>query len=135
MLKSFARIDIKKVIVTGSLLLTLSVMLMSLYAPDSLVMTFANHSVADTILRVLIAGGFITVLATKPPRPAALRYAFGILSSVILVVACLSMIDYRIGMLDAAIYFMASIIMAMEAIEEAAQPVKFSSTDKLRARS
>lgn len=129
------KITTKQVIVAGSLALTILLLLAGLYAPQSLLMSFANVSAADSLVRGLTAIGFITVLATKPPRPMLVRYAFGAISSIILIVACVSMVDYHIGMLDAAMYFLASIILAMEAIEENHQSVRFSSTDKVRTES
>lgn len=91
-------------------------------------MSFANAGLQDTILRVFIVIGLVVVLVSRPPRSAKVRFLLGVLSSVILVGTCASMVDYRIGLLDTALYAQASIILALEAIETQTSPVRFART-------
>ena len=126
--KTPSQFSLKHGIVTATLLLTLILLTTSIMAPASFMMSFANAGLQDTILRVFIVIGLVVVLVSRPPRSAKVRFFLGVLSSVILVGTCASMVDYRIGLLDTALYAQASIILALEAIETQASPVRFART-------
>lgn len=96
--------------------------------PDGFLMSFANSGPIHTALRAIVLVGLFVVLVSRPPRSTPVRVALGALSSIVLMGACASMMDYHIGVLDAVLYLQVSIILAMEAIENQKAPVRFSQT-------
>lgn len=99
---------------------------------DGFLMSFANTGPLHTGLRAAVLVGLLVVLVSRPPRSTPVRMALGALSSVVLMGACVSMMDYHIGVLDAMLYLQVSIILAMEAIEDQKAPVRFSQVQSTR---
>ena len=126
MTSNMKSMNMKHVITALTLALTLLLLAQGAWSPDSFLMSFANVGVQDTVLRSLACVGLVIILASRPPRSMRMRYVLGALSTIILSGACVSMVDYHIGILDAALYVQASIILAMEAIETQTAPVRFA---------
>lgn len=124
-------VGLKYLLVLGSSCLAASLLYASLAMPDSFVMSFAGSGAVHTMLRIIIVGALIAVLLSRPPRSAQFRVALGVVSSIILVAACFSMMDYKIGVLDAILYLEVSIILAIEAIENQKAPVRLAQPQAL----
>lgn len=123
----------KRAIALGAAALTLLVLTVSVVVPTSLMMTFASAEYQHIILRGLILLGLLVIAFSKPPRAFVIRLLIGALSSIVLVVACVSMIDYSIGLLDGALYLLTSIILALESIED--EPVPMLAFEKSQSES
>lgn len=128
MSKKSVNIGSKQLIVLGSIVLTGTLLAGGTVGSDTMLASFIGTNVLDTVLRVVILAGLVTVLVTRPPRPYYLRVALGVLSSIILIGAFAGMADFHIGILDAVLYLLVSNILAMEAIEDKTAPVGFSRT-------
>lgn len=120
-------ITTKQLIVCGSLFLTAALFLAGISARDSFVMSLISDGWLHTGLRAVILIGLTIILFSKPPRPVAVRVIIGALSSLILIGSFVAMADYHIGIVDALLYLLVAIILAMESIEEKTAPVRFSS--------
>lgn len=121
-------IDTKQIITLTSAVLTAWLLYSGIVNTDGFLMSFANSGVIHTGLRAAVLVGLLIVLFSRPPRSTAVRMGLGALSSIVLMGACVSMMDYHIGILDAVLYLQVSIILAMEAIEDQKAPVRFSQT-------
>lgn len=118
----------KHMIVIGSILMAVLLLWGGIMQPDSFLMSFASVGPEHTALRAVILGSLIAILVSRPPRSFPFRMLLGAVSSLVLVVACVSMIDYQIGVLDAFLYLEVSIILAIEAIESQTVSVRFDKT-------
>lgn len=125
--KQKVNISSKQVITAGSILMALWLLGSSIMQPDGFVMSFAAGGAVHGVLRGLIVGALLAVLLSRPPRSMPFRIVLGAVSSVVLAGACVSMMDYQIGILDAILYLQVSIILAIEAIENQTAPVGLSS--------
>lgn len=101
--------------------------------PDGFVMSFASAGIEHTILRSVILVSLVAILFSRPPRSRQFRALLGSVSALVLLVACASMADYQIGVLDAILYFEVSVILAIEAIEPHRAPVNFSAAPSLQS--
>lgn len=115
----------KQLITLASGLLAAWLLYNGIFQTDTFLMSFANSGPVHTVIRITVLIGLAVVLISKPPRSAPVRLILGSLSSVVLMGACVSIMDYHIGVLDALLYLQVSIILAMEAIEDKKAPVRF----------
>lgn len=93
--------------------------------PDGFLMSFASAGYIHTALRVLVVVGLIVVLVSQPPRSPQVRLILGLVSATLLVGGIVSIVDYRIGILDVMLYTQVAIILAIEALENKTAPVRF----------
>jgi len=119
-------VNTKHVLAAGSIVIAAWLLWSSITQPDGFVMSFAAGGVYHGVLRTIIIAALIAVLFSRPPRSMQFRVALGVASSLIIGGACLSMIDYQIGVLDAILYLQVAIILAIEAIENQKAPVRLS---------
>jgi hypothetical protein len=111
------RIDTKRLIIAGTLLLTSGLLYVGVYNPQSFIMGFADASTLSTILRSVVVVVLVAILISRPPRSMVFRFMLGAVSLLILGLSFISMMSYHIGVLDVAIYLEVSIIFALEALE------------------
>lgn len=114
-------------LIAANLLIAAALLAGGIWMTDSFYMSFADTGTMHTVLRAVVVVGLMIILFSRPPRSAPVRMVLGALSSVILIGACASMIDYHVGPLDAVLYLQVSIILALEAIESQTAPIAFES--------
>ena len=85
-------------------------------------MLLANNGVFDSGLRVGILAALITVFVSSPPRALYFRIFLGATSTIVLIASFVLMADYHIGILDALLYLLVSIVLALEALEYETAP-------------
>ena len=122
------KFDTKQLLVITSLLLTLWLLVAGLWYRSDFIMSFADIGTTHTILRGIVVTGLLIIFLSKPPRSSVVRVILGALSTIILVGAFGSMVDYQVGPLDALLYMQVSILLAIEAIEPHPIKVDFEST-------
>jgi len=116
----------KQLIICGSLLFAAFLFLSGIAASDSFIMGLASDGMMHTVLRGITLLGLTVILFSKPPRPFAVRVVIGAMSSMILIGSFVAMADYHIGVIDAILYLLVAIVLAIESIEEKTAPVRFS---------
>ena len=125
-----SRITAKQSLAFASLLMVAVLLAGGVWYPDSFLMSFADTGIVHSVLRGLVIIGLAVIVVSRPPRSERVRLLLGTLSSIILAGACASMVDYHVGLLDAVVYLLVSIVLALEALEPQPASVAFS-----RARS
>ena len=95
MTTSKKKFDIKQFIIAATLVMTVVLLVTGISYPNSALMSFANVGMFDTILRSLVAVGLVAILLSRPPRSTQVRCMIGLLSSVVLIGACVSMVELQ----------------------------------------
>ena len=111
------KFDTSRLIILGSIIMTVWLLVTGLIAPDSITMSFASSGIIHTILRggvlIMLIGAFMS----SPPRSSLFRVLLGAMSTTVLIVSFVLMSGYQIGILDALLYLLVSIVLALEALE------------------
>lgn len=118
----------KQLLALASLLMVGALLAGGIWYPDSFLMSFADTGTVHSVLRSLVIIGLMVIVVSRPPRSERVRLLLGTLSSIILAGACASMVDYHVGLLDAAVYLLVSIVLALEALEAQPARVAFAQT-------
>jgi hypothetical protein len=101
----------------GSLLITLTLILGSLLAPQSFIMTFVSTDGFMVGMRFVLVALMLALIVTNPPRSHTLRALLASASFVFFAWAINYALSGTIALADAVLFLHASISFAISAIE------------------
>lgn len=112
-----------KTVYAGTLLIILTLIAGSIWAPGSFIMTFVSTETSMMVARVVLSAMLITLLVTNPPRSYALRALLGLSSAVFFTWAINYALSGTIAIADAILFIHASISFALAAVESGARRI------------
>ena len=121
-----------KIIITGTLLLVLSMLYVTAAQSQSenLLFSFASLSPDYTNIRIAIVILLFGLLLSSPPRSMLFRTIIGFASVGLVAMASYSFFAYSIRVIDAIVFLQVAIIFGIEALE----PRDITADDMLPAR-
>ena len=118
-----------KTVYAGTLLIILTLIAGSIWAPGSFIMTFVSTDTTMLIARVVLSAMLITLLVTNPPRSYALRVLLGLSSAIFFTWAVQYALSGTIAVADAILFLHASISFALAAVESGARRIAVTDAD------
>lgn len=110
----------------AALLLMASVSLMHVETGFSL---FMSTDIDHVVARLIIVSALLAILIIPPPRVRALRIVLIMTSLLVISFAVTQTITYQLGLLDSVAYFLAGLLLSIDAFEvdmEAPRGVHFT---------
>ena len=83
---------------------------------------FIGVTVYDSIGRLAVLAGLVSILVIHRPRTATQRTALGVIGLVVFVVAMTEIFGDRLALFDGMIYFIGATSLLIEALEPRPQP-------------
>jgi hypothetical protein len=106
-----------KSVYAGSLLIALTLMLGSLFAPQSFLMSFVSSSEIINIIRAILALLMLGLMFTNPPRSVVFRAVLGAMSGGFVVWAIAYLFNGTIRLADSVLFLHAAVSFALASLE------------------
>lgn len=109
--------DMKKMLIVATMLFTASLMIGSVYFPDTPFMWFAGTSLNLELLRALLIALLTVLLFSNPPRALYIRYTIGMVAIILPLIVTTLAVQYHLHIIDALVFMEVAVIFGLEALE------------------
>ncbi|QQS21919.1 hypothetical protein IPM09_05430 [Candidatus Saccharibacteria bacterium] len=107
----------KKTLIVGTCFALIIMTIVSISGIDAGFNLLMNTGIEHSLARLALVGALVTLLITSRPRAVVVRALLGVISLGVLVFAIAQTIDYQLGLLDTVAYFLAGLMISIEAFE------------------
>jgi len=107
----------KKLLITGTLILTAALLVSGVLYPDHPLMWLASTSTTYGLVRAGLIAILTVLLFSHPPRAIHFRVFLGLTAAILSVGTATLLFTYQIGIVDALVLTEIAIIFALEAFE------------------